>query len=42
MAGGITTVEEGRGAIKKRMAQIKERTERRPAMKVSMIGVADN
>ncbi len=41
VAGGTITVERGRGAIKKRMAQIKKRTVRRPATKVSMMGVAD-
>jgi hypothetical protein len=32
MVGGMTTVEGGRGAIKKRMAQIKKRMVRRLAM----------
>ncbi len=42
VAGWITTVDGGRGAIKKRMAQIKKRTAWRPAKKVSIMGVADN
>jgi hypothetical protein len=39
---GTTTVEGGRGAIKKRTAQIEKRMVQRPAMKVSMMGEADN
>ncbi len=42
MAGGMTTVERGRGAIEKRMAQIKMRTARWPVTKLSMMGMADN
>ncbi len=42
VAEWITTVDGGRGAIKKRMAQIKKRTGRQPAKKVSMMGAADN
>jgi hypothetical protein len=42
MAGGMTMVEGGRGAIEKRMAQIEERVAWRPATKVSMMGAADN
>ncbi len=42
VAGWITTVDRGRGAIKKRTAQIKKRMARQPAKKVSMMGVADN
>jgi hypothetical protein len=38
----MTTIEEGRGAIKKRTAQIKKRTARRLETKVSMMGVEDN
>jgi hypothetical protein len=38
----MTIIEGGRGEIKKRMAQIKKRTVRQPATKVSMMGVADN
>ncbi len=39
---GMTTVEGGRKAIEKRMVQIKKRTMRRPATKLSMMGVANN
>jgi len=42
LVGGMTTIEEGRGAIKMMTAQIKKRTAQRPATKVSMIGAADN
>jgi hypothetical protein len=42
MVGGMTTIERRKGAIKKRMAQIKKRTVQRPAKKVSMMGAADN
>jgi hypothetical protein len=42
LAGWITTVDGGRGAIKKRTAQIKKTTAWRQAKKVSMMGVADN
>jgi hypothetical protein len=42
MAGWITNVDGGRGAIKKSMAQIKKRMARQPAKKVSMMGAADN
>jgi hypothetical protein len=42
VAGLVTIFDGGKGAIKKRMAQIKKRTARRPAKKVSMIGAADN
>jgi hypothetical protein len=42
VAEWITTVDGGRGAIKKRMAQIKKRMARWPVKKVSMMGVADN
>ena len=38
----MTTVEGGRGAIKKRIAQIKKRTAWRQATKVSMMEAADN
>ncbi len=38
----MTTIEGGRGAIKERMEQIKKRMALWPAMKVSMMGVADN
>jgi hypothetical protein len=41
-AGGMTTVEGGRGAIKKRTVQIEKRRVQRPATKVSMMGAADN
>jgi hypothetical protein len=33
MAGGMATIQEGRGAIKKRMAQIKKQTAWQPATK---------
>ena len=42
VVGRITTVDGGRRAIKNRMAQIKKRTARRPAKKVSMMGAVDN
>ncbi len=42
VAGCITTVDEGRGAIKKRMAQIKKRMAWELAKKVSMMGARDN
>jgi hypothetical protein len=42
VAGGMTTFEGGRGAIKKRTAKIKKRMARRPATKVSMMGAVDN
>jgi hypothetical protein len=42
MAGRITTIEGGTGAIKKRMAQIKKRMAQWPATKVSMMGAVDN
>ena len=42
VAGWITTVDGGRGAIKKRTAQIKKRMAWRSAKKVSMMGAADN
>jgi hypothetical protein len=38
----MTTVEGGRGAIKKRTVQIKKRMVRWPVPKVLMKGVADN
>ncbi len=41
VAGWITTVDGGRGTIKKRTAQIKKRKARLPAKKVSMMGAAD-
>jgi hypothetical protein len=42
VAGGMTTIEGGRWAIKQRTAQIKKRMVRRPATKVTMMGAADN
>ena len=42
VAGWITTVNGGRGAIKKRTAQIKKRMARPLVKKVSMMGAADN
>jgi hypothetical protein len=42
VAGWITTVDGGRGAIKKRTAQIKKRMAQWQAKKVSMMGAADN
>jgi hypothetical protein len=42
VARWITSVDRGRGTIKKRTAQIKKRTVWRPAKKVSMMGAADN
>ncbi len=42
VVGWITTVDGGRGAIKKRTTQIKKRMAQRPAKKVSMMGAADN
>jgi hypothetical protein len=42
VAGWITTVDGGRGAIKKRTAQINKRTAWRWVKKVSMMGAADN
>jgi hypothetical protein len=42
VAGWITTIDGGRGAIKKRTAQIKKRTAWWPAKKVSMMEAADN
>jgi hypothetical protein len=42
VVGWITTVNGGRGAIKKRMVQIKKRMAWQPAKKVSMMGAADN
>jgi hypothetical protein len=42
VAGWITIVDRGSVAIKKRTAQIKKRTVRQPAKKVSMMGAADN
>ena len=38
----MATVEGGRGAIEKRMVQIEKRVVWQPAIKVSMMGVADN
>jgi hypothetical protein len=42
VAGGMTTIERGRGAIEKRTAQIEKRMARRPATKVSMMRAVDN
>jgi hypothetical protein len=42
VAGGMTTVEGGRGATKKNTVQIKKRAAWQPMTKVSMMGVADN
>ena len=42
VAGWITTVYGGMGAIKKRTAQIKKRMAQWPAKKVSMMGAEDN
>ncbi len=42
MVGWVTTVNGGKGAIKKMTAQIKKRTVWQPAKKVSMMGVVDN
>ncbi len=42
VAGWITTVDGGRGAIKKRTAQIIKRTVWRLAKRMSMMGAVDN
>jgi hypothetical protein len=42
VTGGMTTIEGGRRAIKKRKAQIEKRMVGQLATKVSMIGVVDN
>jgi hypothetical protein len=42
VVGWITTVDGGRGAIKKRMAHINKRMVRGAAKKVSMMRAADN
>jgi hypothetical protein len=38
----MTTISGGRGAIKKKTAQIEKRTAWQPGMKVSMMGSANN
>jgi hypothetical protein len=42
VAGGMPSIEGGRGAIKKKTVQIKKSMVRQPTTKVSMMGVVDN
>jgi hypothetical protein len=42
VAGGMTTIEGGKGTIEKKTVQIKKRMAQRLVTKVSMMGVADN